>query len=158
MKKLELSLQLWQIHKDELDETRKKLVLAAQDAARKAYAPYSTFNVGAAVLLANGEIIAASNQENAAYPSGLCAERVALFFAGSQYPGVAVEKLVIVVISDLKTPNTIFAPCGACRQVISESQNRQEVPMEILFEGPDDYFTLADSIQQIMPFTFRLNK
>lgn len=158
MKKLELSLKLWQIHRDELDSTRRRLVEEALAAAERAYAPYSAFKVGAAVLLENGEVISASNQENAAYPSGLCAERVALFYAGSQFPGVAIQKLVIVVVSEHKTPHTIFAPCGACRQVISETQNRQEIPMEILFEGPDDHFTLAERIEEIMPFTFRLNK
>lgn len=110
----------------------KELIARAVKASTDAYAPYSQFHVGAAVLMENGEIIAGNNQENAAYPSGMCAERVALFASSAQYPGQKMIKMAIYAQSqvfDLKTP---VSPCGACRQVIAEYEQKQAQEIEIL--------------------------
>jgi len=158
MEKKTIALNLSQLSPSEMSDIDRKLIEAANDAAQNAYAPYSDFSVGASLLLENGEIISASNQENAAYPSGLCAERVALFYAGAKFPGVKILKLFITVQSPIKNGETVYAPCGACRQVISESQNRQDAPIEISFEGPGADFTRVSCIEEIMPFTFRLTR
>jgi cytidine deaminase len=158
MKNVNITLNINQLELSELNELELKVLSAAKTAADTAYAPFSNFNVGAAVLLENGEIISASNQENSAYPSGLCAERVALFYAGARFPGIAILMLFIVVKSSLKQKGTVYAPCGACRQVISESEYRQETPIHIYFEGPDSYFTKVEGICEIMPYTFHLKK
>ncbi|MBE2247111.1 MAG: cytidine deaminase [Candidatus Competibacteraceae bacterium] len=145
------------MHKrDELNVEDASLMQAALNVALKAYAPYSRFKVGAALLLENGEIVSASNQENAAYPSGLCAERVALFFAGSTYPGVAVKKIAISIDSEEKDLTLAYAPCGSCRQVIAETEKRQNNPMQILFEGPHNQVICCEGIDPLLPFAFRL--
>lgn len=146
-----------QISEEQLSVQDAMLLSRARMAARAAYAPYSQFCVGAALKLENGEIITASNQENAAFPSGLCAERVALFYAGSQYPGVAIQSLVIAVISDKKELDKVYAPCGACRQVIAETEFRQNKPFKIIFEGPGNYLTSCNGVEPLLPFTFRLS-
>lgn len=156
MKELKLNLTLYQYQENELPAEEQQLVIKSREMARNAYAPYSNFSVGAALLLANGEIIGGNNQENAAYPSGLCAERVALFAAGANYPGVEILKMAITVIAAAKSSDRVYAPCGACRQVISEYQHKQTASLKILFEGPGDYITVAESIEDIMPFTFKL--
>ena len=104
-------------------------------AREKAYAPYSKFSVGAALLLANGEIIFGSNQENAAYPSGMCAERVVIWSAGARFPGVAIQKLAISAKSAHSLVDKPVGPCGACRQSLFEYEFKQEQPFEILFMG-----------------------
>lgn len=145
------------IPEEQLSEDESLLLARAREAARSAYAPYSQFSVGAALKLENGEVITASNQENAAFPSGLCAERVALFYAGSQYPGVAIQSLVIAVISDKKELDRVYAPCGACRQVIAETEFRQNKPFKIIFEGPGNFLTSCNGVEPLLPFTFRLS-
>ena len=156
MKDLKFEYSFQQYQGNELSEEDVKLVEMSRNTAKQAYAPYSKFNVGAAVLLENGEIITSSNQENAAYPSGLCAERVALFYAGSTYPGIAVKKLIITVITDRRDNTRLYAPCGGCRQVIAEYEQKQGKEIEILFEGPGDQFTSCRGIEQLLPFTFQL--
>ena len=113
---------------EELSIPDKELYDAAVNAADKAYAPYSKFHVGSAVRLENGEIISAANQENAAYPSGLCAERSTLFYAHSKYPNTPVVAIAIVAKTDGKLTPTPTYPCGACRQVLHESQIRGGKP------------------------------
>lgn len=134
------------------------LVLAeARKAALKAHAPYSRFFVGAAVQLESGEIVAGSNQENASYPSGMCAERVVLNFVGATHPEAKIKTLCIAVVSKFKDAERVYAPCGGCRQVISESQARQNnEPIEIIFEGPGDQLTRCSGIEHLLPFTFQL--
>lgn len=135
------------------DALHKTLREAAIQAAKRAYAPYSKFRVGAAVRLANGEIITGCNQENAAYPSGLCAERVTLFYANAQYPDQVVTHLMICAETDegiLKQPIT---PCGACRQVITEKESVQGSPIEICLAGAETTYILK-SAQQLMPLSF----
>src|SRR3970040_2580316 len=100
---------------------------------KKAYAPYSKFRVGVAILLDNGKIVLGSNQENAAYPSGLCAERVAIFYAGSVYPEAKILKMAITAASDTNKTTTPIPPCGSCRQSIAEYETKQHTPIEIYF-------------------------
>lgn len=117
--------------KEELSAEEQALITAAYKIAQDAYAPYSEFKVGAVAELESGILIKGNNQENIAYPSGLCAERVALFFAGANYPNEAVRKLVVVANGDLIEEDMCVSPCGSCRQVIAESENRQGSPIEL---------------------------
>jgi cytidine deaminase len=137
----------------ELDKIHQKLVQKAKDAAEKAYAPYSEFKVGAAVLLENGEIIEGNNQENAAYPSGLCAERVAIFYANSKYPNVAIKAIAVTANTDKGFIKEPIPPCGSCLQVMLESERRSDTSIEVLLYG-EDKITVADSIRQFLPVNF----
>lgn len=137
----------------ELDDKHKELIENAKKAAESAYAPYSKFRVGAAVLLENGEIIQGSNQENAAYPSGLCAERVAIFYANSKYPNVPIKSIAVTANTKdgfIKEP---IPPCGSCLQVMLESEKRAEKPLQVILYGSEK-ITVADSIKQFLPFNF----
>ena len=137
---------------EELDSTYRRLYEAAFEAAGRAYAPYSGFQVGAALLLANGEIVTGSNQENIAYPSGLCAERTALFYAGARYPGVAVQVLAVAAVKDgVRQPGV--SPCGACRQVMVETEMRSGAPIRILLCGRESA-TLFYGIRSLFPYCF----
>ena len=129
------------------------LLSAAREAAHKAYAPYSRFRVGAAAALANGEIVTGSNQENASYPCGLCAERVTLFAANAHYPGTRVTHLLIYAETDEGPLRTPITPCGACRQVIIEKENVQKAPINILLAGVDTIYNIA-SAAQLVPLSF----
>ena len=119
---------------DELGESYRRLYELAYGAAREAYAPYSRFCVGAALLLENGEIVCGNNQENAAYPSGLCAERTALFYAGARFPDVPVAVLAIAALKAGKRTDSV-TPCGACRQVMLEMERRHGRPIRILYRA-----------------------
>jgi cytidine deaminase len=138
----------------ELPETIKDLMEKATEVRKKAYAPYSKFRVGAAVLLDNGKIILGSNQENAAYPSGLCAERVAIFHAGAIYPDATILKIVITAASDNNRTETPVPPCGSCRQSIAEYEIRQETPIEIYFMGEIGAIHKSSSLKNLLPFMF----
>ncbi len=127
---------------------------AAEEAREKAYAPYSNFRVGAAILLENGEIITGNNQENAAYPSGLCAERVAIFFAGSQFPNTKILQLAVTARSENQVLRKPISPCGACRQSIAEYEIKQNHPIEIFFMGETGEVYKANSIKDLLPFLF----
>ena len=155
MKDLEITAKIKICNHNELTIEQKNVVKAAEEATLRAYAPYSNYHVGAAVLLDNGEIISGSNQENAAYPSGICAERTTLFYAGSQYPDAKILKLAICARSNGEITKAVCAPCGACRQVILESEFRSDGPIEILLCGKDDVY-VVDGIRQILPFAFDL--
>lgn len=145
-------------------ETLQELPTEIQDlmaqaiAIRKtAYAPYSKFRVGAALLLDNGKVVLGSNQENAAYPSGLCAERVAIFHAGAVYPEARIVKMAITAASDTNTTTAPIPPCGACRQSIAEYEFKQENPIEIYFMGETGSIYKSDSLKNLLPFTFDKN-
>lgn len=138
----------------ELSNADSVLILKAKEATKKAYAPYSQFKVGTAVLLANGEIITGNNQENAAYPSGLCAERVALFYAQSNYPGIAIFSLAIAAVGSFSSAEFI-SPCGACRQVMVEYEKRTKHPMRILLCNETDVLEI-DSAADLLPLRFDL--
>lgn len=124
---------------------------------KKAYAPYSRFRVGAALLLDNGKIVLGSNQENAAYPSGLCAERVAIFQAGAIYPEAKILRMAITAASDTNQTKSPIPPCGACRQSISEYEFKQDFPIEIYFMGEIGAIYKSDSLKNLLPFTFDKN-
>jgi cytidine deaminase len=142
---------------DELNKTERLLLEAANEATKTSYAPYSKFNVGAAVLLENGEIITGSNQENNAYPSGLCAERVAVFFANAKYPNVAIKAIAISSSVDNKINDDEIYPCGSCRQVLVESENRQGTEIKLIMGGAKS-IVVIDSVSLMLPFTFNLDK
>jgi len=138
---------------NELNPTQKALIDKAKEQVSKAYAPYSNFHVGAAVELENGEIFAGSNQENSAYPSGLCAERVAMFYANAQFPDVAVKTIAIAAFTNgIFLPEPI-TPCGSCRQVLLESEMRFEKDITILLYGTKHIFQL-ENIRQLLPLCF----
>ena len=138
----------------ELDNGARALMQAAFEARDKAYAPYSNFNVGAAILLENGEIVSGSNQENASYPSGLCAERTAIYYAGAKYPKVKIRVLAISASSNNKETVKPIPPCGACRQAILEYELEQKEPIEIYFMGKSGEVAKSDSIVNLLPFIF----
>lgn len=121
---------------------------------KKAYAPYSKFRVGAAILLDNGKIVLGSNQENAAYPSGLCAERVAIYQAGAIYPEAKILKMAITAASDTNKTTTPIPPCGSCRQSIAEYEIKQETPIEIYFMGETGAIYKSASLKNLLPFLF----
>ena len=136
-----------------LDLKDKELLDRAKMASEGAYAPYSNFNVGAAVRLSNGEIIAASNQENAAYPSGLCAERVAIFYAHAKFPDASVESIAVTASVGGHICETPTYPCGACRQVLAESEMRSGSPIRVIVGG-EKFTQIMESISALLPFTF----
>lgn len=138
----------------ELSTEERKLTESALEATYRSYAPYSNFHVGAAVLLENDVIVTGSNQENVAYPSGLCAERTALFYANSQYPDVPVKALAIVArdANDV-AKHDIISPCGACRQVMVETEKRFGKPMRVLLCGAEEVY-VAESASSLLPLTF----
>ena len=155
MKKVELKLAFKEYDFIELNPEDKNLYGKAFDAAKNAYAPYSGFGVGAACILDNGEIFTANNQENAAYPSGLCAERSLLFYVGSNRPEQTILKLVVAIKSKLKDPKKIYSPCGACRQVMAEYQTRQSAPIQLIFESGENKVLICDKVDDLLPFIFR---
>lgn len=139
---------------DELSAIDKEVVDAARRATANSYAVYSGFNVGAAVRLSDGFVVSGSNQENAAYPSGLCAERTALFWANSQYPSVPVEVIAIAARNgddELALPIT---PCGACRQVMLETERRFGNRMRILLYGAEKCYIVEDGVKALLPLSF----
>ena len=134
--------------------TLKKLLAAAQTAQRHAYAPYSNFKVGAAIWLDNGKIVTGNNQENAAYPSGLCAERVAVFAASSQYPDAVVKAIAITAHSEDFIISAPISPCGACRQVLAEYEYKSGTDIKLILTGETGKVWVIKSIRSLLPFTF----
>lgn len=129
------------------------LIQAALKAAENAYAPYSGFRVGAAALLSDGTIVTGNNQENAAYPSGLCAERVALFYIQSQFPGKSVSAMAIAAVHKGKQTSDPIYPCGSCRQVMLEHETIHHKPIRLLFAGAKKVIEV-DSTSALLPFHF----
>ena len=140
---------------DELSDEQVLLVNSAIKAARDAYAPYSEYHVGAALRLANGEIIIGSNQENAAYPSGICAERVAIFYAGARHPDVAVQSIAIAAIREGILQEGPVAPCGACRQVLYEKESQGDGSMELVLYGSKK-IQVINRVTDLLPIPFKL--
>lgn len=139
---------------DELPYEVQSLMHQAIEVRKKAYAPYSHFRVGAAILLDNGKVVLGSNQENAAYPSGLCAERVAIFQAGAIYPDAKIVQLAITAASDTNPTISPIPPCGACRQSIAEYEFKQDTPIEIYFMGESGEVYKSNSIGNLLPLSF----
>lgn len=138
----------------ELSKEDQALMTKAVNARKNAYAPYSNFQVGSAVLLENGQVIIGSNQENASYPSGLCAERVAIFQAGALYPGVAIETVAITATSVNRIVDTPAAPCGNCRQAMLEYEVRQKMPIRLLMMGETGKVIQCNAVADILPLGF----
>ena len=158
MKEININTQLSVFESiQELPSDVNNLMQKAIEVRKNAYAPYSNFNVGTAILLDNGEIALGSNQENAAYPSGLCAERVAIFHAGAIYPDAKIVKMAITAGSTTSATIKPIPPCGACRQSIFEYEFRQDVPIEIYFMGESGEIYKSNSIQNLLPLTFDKN-
>lgn len=154
MKQLDIHTTIKIYSPDELSAEEQQLVAIAKEATTRSYAPYSHFHVGAAALLDNGEIISGTNQENAAYPSGICAERTTLFYANSQHPQQAVKALAIAArTSEGHWTETPISPCGACRQVMTETENRYEKPMKVLLCSAQEVFVI-ESAKDLLPVSF----
>ncbi|MCK4879182.1 MAG: cytidine deaminase [Bacteroidales bacterium] len=156
MKQRAYTVRLYEFDQlDELSEEQVLLVNSAIKAARDAYAPYSEYHVGAALHLANGEIVIGSNQENAAYPSGLCAERVAIFYAGARHPDVPILCIAIVAIREGVIQEGPVAPCGACRQVMYEKESQANAPMEVILYGSKK-IQVINQVTDLLPLPFKL--
>jgi len=151
--KIESILQVYDDF-DELPEAVASLMTKASEARSRAYAPYSNFSVGAALLLDNDEIITGNNQENASYPSGLCAERTAIYYAGSQFPDAKVIRMAIIAGSNIKHTMAPIPPCGACRQAIAEYEVKQNAPIEIYFMGETGKVVKSESLANLLPLIF----
>ncbi len=154
MKEQTLHIALTYYPYEELSEADRRLVDTAREATYRSYAPYSRFSVGAAARLADGTVVSGSNQENAASPSSICAERTTLFYANSQYPGQAVDTLAIAARNErgefLDNP---ISPCGACRQVMIEVERRFARPMRILLYGQQGTCEVK-SARDLLPLSF----
>ena len=155
MKKKEINLKFSQGILSEIDQCDQELVNNAISSLKDAYAPYSGFQVGASILLENGKIINGSNQENVAYPSGLCAERVAIFYASSNYPNIKIIKMAISVQAVDFNINDVISPCGACRQVMAEYEENQNYPIQIILHSPNNDILIVDRVQDLLPFMFK---
>ncbi|MGB1385049.1 MAG: cytidine deaminase [Flavobacteriales bacterium] len=138
---------------DDLDAADRELLSEAHEAASKAYAPYSRFQVGGAVRLEDGTVVRGSNQENMAYPSGMCGERVAVFAAGAQHPG-RVMRAVAIVSPSANALSEAFTPCGGCRQVLIEAERRQGQAMRVLLQVRDEEVVISESALNLLPFAF----
>ena len=139
----------------ELPDEEHALVRLSRGMTDHAYAPYSGFCVGAAVLLDNGEVVTGSNQENAAYPSGLCAERVAVFAAASMHPGIPMKMVAISAKCSVKGHDHPVAPCGACRQVLLEYEELQQKPIKILLSHETGTIHVIERVSDLLPLAFK---
>ncbi|TSE11024.1 MULTISPECIES: cytidine deaminase [Aquimarina] len=155
MKEVELKsiLQVYDSF-DELPVDIQKLMQQSFEIRDKAYAPYSEFLVGAALLLENGEVILGNNQENACYPSGLCAERTAIYYAGANYPGIPIVTMALSAKSLKHQLVTPTPPCGACRQSIAEYEIKQNKPIAIYFMGETGKVVKSSSLANLLPLIF----
>ncbi|MFY7989297.1 MAG: cytidine deaminase [Fluviicola sp.] len=138
----------------ELAAADQELIVLAQEAADQAYAPYSEFHVGAALRLDDGTLIKGNNQENIAYPSGLCAERVALFYAGANFPDKSINTLAIVAKGSLLDAEACLSPCGSCRQVMAQSEFRQEGDLRVLLVSQNGKTYVFDRATDLLVFPF----
>jgi cytidine deaminase len=156
MKKIDVSISYDKVEEQELTPVEKSLLDAARKATYRSYSPYSGFSVGAAVLLDDGTIVEGSNQENSSYPQGICAERTAIFYAGSRYPDKKILALCIAARGTDGSFTTLpVTPCGGCRQALLESEYRQKSPIKVLLYGLDEIYIIS-SAQQLLPLAFQL--
>ena len=153
MKEYNLTTKMRAYKWDELTDEQREVITIAKEQTEHSYCPYSQFHVGAAATLANGIIVRGANQENAAYPSGLCAERTALFAAGAQYPEQPVTHLAISCFTDGHFTKEPGAPCGACRQVMLETEHRYHGKMEVLLYGEEETYVF-ESAADLLPLIF----
>lgn len=153
MKTIDINIKMTECSKSELAPEDLALVESAEKFVSHSYSPYSKFSVSAAIRLSDGTIVNGTNQENAAYPSGLCAERTAMFFANSQYPGKAIKTLAITAFTNGDFLDTPITPCGACRQALLESEQRFSTPIKIILAAKDRCF-IVNSISDLLPLSF----
>ncbi len=156
MRKFEITTEILEYRIDEfvkLNTIYRKLLIESKASAEKAYAPYSRFCVGAAVLLQNNKIITGNNQENVAFPSGLCAERTAICYANATYPDSPVVAITICALKDNKLTENPVAPCGTCRQVLLETENRFHLPIQIILYG-SKLIRVVKSAKSLLPLSF----
>ncbi|WP_191860758.1 cytidine deaminase [Hanstruepera ponticola] len=151
--KIESVLQVFD-NFDELPVNAASLMKQAMAARENAYAPYSKFSVGAAILLDNDEVVTGNNQENASYPSGLCAERTAIYYAGAKYPDAKIVRMALTAGSRIHQTVTPIPPCGACRQAIAEYEVKQDAPIEIYFMGETGKVAKSNSLANLLPLVF----
>lgn len=154
MEDREISINYVKCTYDELDTGMRNLADAAKKATENSYSPYSGFRVGAAVLLADNTIVTGCNQENIAYPSGLCAERTALFSAGATHPDTPVTAIAIAAFHEGGFTAEPVTPCGACRQVLAETQSRYGRQISVLLYGTEYCFFIKEGISALLPFSF----
>lgn len=155
MKYLNIESKFASLGYDELNSVDKKLVDKAKESVKGSYAPYSGFHVGSAVLLSDGSVVTGSNQENEAYPSGLCAERTAIFYAGARYPESSVRIIAIAAETGGSFVKKPVCPCGACCQVLLESEKRAEAPVKVIMYGTEEVY-IVEGISNLLPFSFKL--
>ncbi len=153
MKKKEITTVTYEYSFEELSKEEQLLINKSKEAVSHAYAPYSKFQVGASVLLENGEIITGTNQENAAYPSGICAERVAVFYANSKFPDVPVKAIAVTAFTNNKYVKMPIPPCGACRQVLVETETRFKTPIKIYLVS-ETGITVINDAKELLPLNF----
>ncbi|MBW6482261.1 MAG: cytidine deaminase [Vicingaceae bacterium] len=150
-KNITLSFDEYANNSDDIPSSTQLLLKKAEENLHNAYAPYSKFKVSSAIRLKNGEIILGTNQENAAYPSGICAERVAVFYAGATFPNEIIEEIAIVTETSNETP---FSPCGACRQVLLEYEYKQKQPIKVVMKSGNSKIWCFNSVSDLLPFAF----
>ena len=150
-KEIKIIYQEYDNINNDLPLNTKLLLEKAEQNLNNAYAPYSKFNVSSAIKLKNGTIVLGTNQENAAYPSGICAERVAIFYAGANFPNEIIEEIAIVTATSNPTP---FSPCGACRQVLLEYEYKQKQPIKVVMKSGQSKIWCFNNINDLLPFAF----
>ena len=155
MEEKKIELNFTSAYLTDLDIQYQELINNAKEALKNAYAPYSGFLVGASILLENGEMVNGSNQENVAYPSGLCAERVAMFYVGAKFPGVRIKAIAVSVSSKDFDISDVVSPCGACRQVMAEYEDNQGKSIKVILHSPNDQVLIVDQVQDLLPFMFK---
>ena len=155
VKKLKHSIELSVYSSvDDLISEDRELVMRAKNVSKTAYAPYSQFYVGAAIRLESNEIIEGSNQENMAYPSGLCAERVAIYYANSHHSDQKIDTIAVTAFAKKFDVNHPVSPCGACRQSMAEYELKQNQPIRLIMTGESGEVYIAESIETVLPFMF----
>ena len=154
MKQREITIRYKEYERSELSELQTTLISHSEKAQKSSHSPYSNFRVGAAILLDSGEIILGSNQENAAYPSGLCAERVAIYSCGSNHPSKIILAIAISASSSQFDIKDLLAPCGACRQSMMEFEHKQSSNIKVLLKGVENQFIEFESIKDLLPIPF----
>jgi cytidine deaminase len=153
MKELQIETKVRVYSYDELEPEIASLVDMAKQMTQSAYCPYSSFHVGAAALLADGQVVTGANQENAAYPSGLCAERVTLFAANANHPNTPVVALALACFTHGHFTREVASPCGACRQVMIETEHRYGVPMKVILYCEEGCY-VVDNASDLLPLSF----
>ena len=154
MKEINITTLVRSVGYDELSAEDRRLVDAAKDATKGSYAPYSQFKVGAAILLENGEIAVGANQENAAFPSGTCAERSACYHAGAVFPSTPFKKIAVAAFANGDFQRLPISPCGACRQALLEYETLHKAPIEVILYGKEEIYILP-SVASLLPLCFK---